>query len=139
MFGIRFIEKSDECPTGRIMCEIFEEASWLYNENELPFKFEIIQGENLIWSTELYPNMWASWNNLQEDNFIAVIKNNDDKIISQFNHDIWVSVAVEDDKWFYGIKKIFNQYGVISNEIPYNSPQEAYSAAFDYIKDNNLI
>jgi hypothetical protein len=55
------------------------------------------------------------------------------------NHDIWVSVAVEDDKWFYGIKKIFNQYGVISNEIPYNSPQDAYSAAFDYIKNNDLI
>jgi hypothetical protein len=91
MFEIKFIEKSEECPTGKIMCEIFEEVSWLYNEDEFPFKFEILQEGKSIWSTNLYPNMWGSWNNLQESDFTAVIKNKKDEIISQFNYDIWVN------------------------------------------------
>jgi hypothetical protein len=91
MFEIKFIGKSEECPTGKIMCEIFEEVSWLYNEDEFPFKFEILQEGKSIWSTNLYPNMWGSWNNLQESDFTAVIKNKKDEIISQFNYDIWVN------------------------------------------------
>jgi hypothetical protein len=72
---------------------------------------------------------------------IQTIENKHYQVVEwlRINHGIWINVAVEDDKWFYGIKKIFNQYDVISNEIPYNSPQEAYSAAFDYIKNNKLI
>jgi hypothetical protein len=64
------------------------------------------------------------------------------------NHSIWISVGVDDlfhkGKFYILIKKHnIDRWDLISldNKIhsPYDSPQEAYSAAFDYIKDNNLI
>jgi hypothetical protein len=91
MFGIQYIEKSEEFPTGKVIGTLQEEVSWLYNENEFPFKFEIFLDGKVIWSTNLYPNMWASWDTLDTNNFVAVIKNNKDEIISQFNHNIWVN------------------------------------------------
>jgi hypothetical protein len=65
----------------------------------------------------------------------------------RINHDIWVSVGVGNlfhgDKFFILIKK-YNidrwELTPLDNErhSPYDTPQEAYSAAFDYIL-NNLI
>ena len=65
----------------------------------------------------------------------------------RINHDIWVSVGVgslfHGDKFFILIKK-YNidrwELTPLDNErhSPYDTPQEAYSAAFDYIL-NNLI
>ena len=77
----------------------------------------------------------------------------------RFNHDIWVSVIKIDgfqDLYYYtitGSSEFFNNGRTITveewddetcdkmgyNNKYFNSPQEAYSAAFDYIKDNNLI
>jgi hypothetical protein len=58
----------------------------------------------------------------------------------RINHSIWVNTITEDNKWSYGIYKTVNSYGVLSTEnLIFNSPQEAYSAAFDYILNNNLI
>lgn len=91
MIGIRYIEKSEESPNGKVIGEIFDEISWLYDKTEFPYKFEVFQENNSIWSTDLYPNMWASWDILDNDNFVAVIKNNKDEIISQFKLDIWVN------------------------------------------------
>jgi FkbM family methyltransferase len=91
MFSIEYVDKCEESPTGKVVGRIFEEVSWLYNENEFPFKFEILSNENTVWSVELYPDMWASWDTLDTDNFVAIIKNNKNEIISQFNHDIWVN------------------------------------------------
>ena len=91
MFGIEYIEKSEESPTGKVVARIFEEVSWLYDESEYPFKFEVLSDGNVVWSIDLHPNMWASWDTLDTDNFIAVIKNNKNEIISQFNHNIWVN------------------------------------------------
>jgi hypothetical protein len=64
------------------------------------------------------------------------------------NHGIWISVGVGNlfhrDKFFILIKK-YNidrwELTPLDNErhSPYDTPQEAYSAAFDYIKNNNLI
>jgi hypothetical protein len=52
----------------------------------------------------------------------------------RLNHGIWVNTIVEDNKWTYGIYKTVNSYGVLSTEnLIFNSPQEAYSSAFDYI------
>jgi hypothetical protein len=91
MFGIEYIEKSEESPTGKVVARVFEEVSWLYNESEFPFIFEVLLDGKIIWSTNLFPNMWASWDTLDTNNFIAIIKNNKGDILSQFNHDIWVN------------------------------------------------
>ncbi len=62
------------------------------------------------------------------------------------NHGIWVSVNIAmDDKWYfelYNLKDKRNAEIVIEDENVtdfHNSPQEAYSAAFDYILNSNLI
>jgi hypothetical protein len=64
----------------------------------------------------------------------------------RINHGIWVSVNIAmDDKWYfelYNLKDKRNAEIIIEDENVtdfHNSPQEAYSAAFDYIKNNNLI
>jgi hypothetical protein len=59
------------------------------------------------------------------------------------NHGVWIKVSVEE--WFKeDTKRNFSwhitagKYTEIDGVI-YNTPQEAYSAAFDYIFNNNLI
>ena len=91
MFSIRFIDKSDETPCGKVTGLVFEEASWLYGEDELPFKYEILRDGKCLWATDLYPGMWASWDSLDTDNFIAVIKDSRGNIVSQFKYDAWVN------------------------------------------------
>jgi hypothetical protein len=62
------------------------------------------------------------------------------------NHGIWVSVNIAmDDKWYfelYNLKDKRNAEIIIEGENVtdfHNSTKEAYSAAFDYILNNNLI
>jgi len=64
------------------------------------------------------------------------------------NHGIWISVNWYNKNnnnifWSYTIEKIVKYPEPIDytpqNTINSNTPQEAYSSAFDYIKDNNLI
>ena len=56
------------------------------------------------------------------------------------NHGIWVSICPSIDTNFeFMIYKKDVIYGSGKYKSNFNSPQEAYSAAFDYIKDNNLI
>ena len=104
MFSIRFIDKSDEAPCGKITGLVFEEAAWLYGEDELPFKYEILRDGKCLWTTDLYPGMWASWDSLDTDNFIAVIKDGRGKIVSQFKYDHWVNRDATEqffDMWMY--------------------------------------
>jgi hypothetical protein len=61
-------------------------------------------------------------------------------------HGIWICVNIAiDDTWYfemYNLKDKRNAEIIIEDEnITYfhKTPQEAYSAAFDYIKDNDLI
>jgi hypothetical protein len=60
------------------------------------------------------------------------------------NHGIWVYVNFSKGKWYYYLQDLshtdmdeedcrFYNMGIFS------TPQEAYSAAFDYIRNNNLI
>lgn len=91
MFSIQFIDKSDDAPCGKVHGLVFEEASWLYGEDELPFKYEILRDGECLWSTDLYPDMWGSWDSLDTDNFIAVIKDSRGNIVSQFKYDPWVN------------------------------------------------
>jgi hypothetical protein len=58
------------------------------------------------------------------------------------NHGEFVSTEIYLGKYRYVIYKANNPHSCRTpwrdNKL-FNSPQEAYSAAFDYIKDNNLI
>jgi hypothetical protein len=53
------------------------------------------------------------------------------------NHSIWVEVLTEKSLFIFQIKKIGKE-GFIAGKFE-NTPQEAYSAAFDYVLNNNLI
>jgi hypothetical protein len=58
------------------------------------------------------------------------------------NHDIWVEVRYHEGfkVFYYEILNIKNGKGTTSKSVThFNLPKEAYSAAFDYIKNNNLI
>jgi hypothetical protein len=113
MFGIRFIEKSNEAPCGKVLGLVFEEVSWLYDDDELPFKFEIFRDGECIWTTDLYANMWASWDTLDNDNFTAVIKNKQDEIISQFKYDVWVNRNATEQFFDTWINKNPNSNGIV--------------------------
>lgn len=113
MFGIEYIEKSEESPTGKVVARVFEEVSWLYNESEFPFIFEVFLDGKTLWSTELYPNMWASWDTLDTNNFVAIIKNNKGDILSQFNHDIWVNRNATEQFFNTWISKNPNSKGIV--------------------------
>jgi hypothetical protein len=58
----------------------------------------------------------------------------------RINHDIWISVQPNepftDNDWCF---KIFKNNKLDISLEGYDSPQEAYSAAFDFILTNNLI
>jgi len=61
------------------------------------------------------------------------------------NHDIWVSCYPTSNPLKCQFRIYKNDNGVMGQVYDhymgkeFNSPQKAYSAAFDYIKDNNLI
>ena len=58
----------------------------------------------------------------------------------RLNHSYWISVQPNepftDNDWCF---KIFKNNELVISLEGYNSPQEAYSAAFDYIKTKELI
>jgi hypothetical protein len=62
------------------------------------------------------------------------------------NHGIWIQIEMGKDEskiWFnfyiYKLKLDYDYSNIGFSESGLNSPQEAYSAAFDYIKNNGLI
>jgi hypothetical protein len=54
------------------------------------------------------------------------------------NHGIWIYVKLGYGHEFV-IQKTVVPFEIVYTDGTFKSPQEAYSAAFDYIKDNNLI
>jgi len=113
MFSIRFIDKSDEAPCGKVTGLVFEEASWLYGEDELPFKYQILRDGECLWTIDLYPGMWASWDSLDNDNFVAVIMDSRGKILSQFTYDIWVNRNATEQFFDTWINKNPNSKGIV--------------------------
>jgi len=113
MFSIRFIDKSDEAPCGKVTGLVFEEASWLYGEDELPFKYQILRDGECLWTIDLYPGMWASWDSLDNDNFVAVIMDSRGKILSQFTYDIWVNRNATEQFFDTWISKNPNSKGIV--------------------------
>jgi hypothetical protein len=56
------------------------------------------------------------------------------------NHGIWVYSYTNGKIWYACIQHTFGDMVELPSRLgEHNSPQEAYSAAFDYIKNNNLI
>jgi hypothetical protein len=63
------------------------------------------------------------------------------------NHGIWIEASLIKDFtytplkifWYGRIINLNKEEDDIHNTEEFNTPQEAYSAAFDYIKENNLI
>jgi hypothetical protein len=56
------------------------------------------------------------------------------------NHGIWISINLFNKKYKYLINQIDDTWNFdIEKGDKFNSPQEAYSAAFNYILNNNLI
>ena len=56
------------------------------------------------------------------------------------NHGIWVYSYTNGKIWYAWIQHTFGDIVELPSRLgEHNSPQEAYSAAFDYIKNKNLI
>lgn len=91
MISLRYIEKNPQAPNGRIFAEIFDEAAWIYSEDELPFKFQVKCGGKEAWSHNLYPSTWSCWDCLDNEDVVATITDKDDNIISYFKLDIWTN------------------------------------------------
>jgi hypothetical protein len=53
------------------------------------------------------------------------------------NHGIWVSIRVSNNKFNLLVTNLSGD--ILFNDSAFNTPQEAYSAAFDYILNSNLI
>jgi len=113
MVSIRFIDKSDDAPCGKVHGLVFEETSWLYDDDELPFKFEILRDDECLWTTDLYPGMWASWDSLDNNNFMAIIKDGRGNILSQFKYDIWVNRNATEQFFDTWINKNPNSKGIV--------------------------
>jgi hypothetical protein len=113
MFSIRFIDKSDEAPCGKVTGLVFDEASWLYGEDELPFKYQILRDGECLWTIDLYPGMWGSWDPLDNDNFVAVIMDGRGNIVSQFKYDVWVNRNATEQFFDTWINKNPNSKGIV--------------------------
>jgi FkbM family methyltransferase len=113
MFSISYIEKSREAPNGQIYAKIFDEASWIYKEDEFPFTFEVWLKDKLIWNCNLAPNTWAAWNCLDNDELKAFIKDKDKNIISYFKLDPWTNRNATEQFFDAWILKNPNSNGVV--------------------------
>ena len=52
--------------------------------------------------------MWASWDTVNNDNFVVVIKTKHNEIISEFKYDIWVNRNATEQFFETWIKKNSN-------------------------------
>lgn len=112
MFSIKYLEKSSENPNGKIFAQITNEANWIYDNDEMPFLFEVFLNKKLIWSVDLNPNSWASWDCLDNDNLEAYIKGKDGTVISHFKLDIWVNQNSTEQFFEVWMNKNPNSYGI---------------------------
>jgi hypothetical protein len=82
-------------------------------------------------SIEIFKNSNLSYENFSAPEQHVVVE------WLRVNHGIWIcankSMDAEDNGWFHFY--VDNKWSAKL----YDTPQEAYSAAFDYIKDNDLI
>lgn len=113
MIGIKYLEKSVEYPNGAIYAEIFEEASWLFQPEDFPFKFTVKSNDNIMWSSNLHPNTWSFYHCLFNENVVASIEDNQGNILSNFKLDIWVNRNSTEQFFDMWIKKNPNSNGIV--------------------------
>ena len=127
----------------------FEQAKWL---KEIGFHEETWQSYRTIEHTEERLNWWKV-GELNKPMYCKLSDSNDAhygicsapeqwQVVEflRINHGIWVFVAREPETGVYYPNIDVNKGDKYFDKFDdYNSPQEAYSVAFDYIKDNNLI
>ena len=126
----------------------FEQAKWL-KEKGFDTKIQAAFINNKLVEFNIKTNFRSLLENLDTGTDIIVAPEQWQVVEwLRVNHGIWVSVGVgslfHGDKFFILIKK-YNidrwELTPLDNEShsPYDTPQEAYSAAFDYILTSNLI
>lgn len=106
----------------------FEQAKWLFEKG---FKgIQIDYGLNQMLNNSKTPEQWevVEWLRINHGIWVVPDIKHTKGVGLHFGIDIWKLIPEVEVKY-------------IPNNISedYNSPQEAYSAAFDYIKQNNLI
>lgn len=113
MFSIKYIDKSSEHPNGLIVARIYDEAGWIYDENDFPFVFEVWLRGKLKWSNMLFPNTWASWDCLENQELKAYIKDKNNNIISSFSLDIWTNRNSTEQFFNTWVTKNPNSNGIV--------------------------
>ena len=141
----------------------FEQAKWLKDKewNHLQSSVYTDKGEVIFGLKKASNGRWIHTNGVSLEDWLKrdYVEANTTEVFYRpeqwmaiewlrVNHDIWVDIypeMSEEDKtnWAYTIYKLNwgdDKEVHFENRMGYfTSPQEAYSAAFDYIKNNNLI
>lgn len=116
----------------------FEQAKCFKEKGfDLPV-FSYFRNENSVWN--FYPMFEQSPDNWNANSYIDCYSRPEQWQVVEWlrvEKGIWVEVLTEKFLFIFQIKKIGKE-GFIAGKFE-NTPQEAYSAAFDYIKDNKLI
>jgi SH3-like domain-containing protein len=97
---------------------------------------EILDASQLLDSLKDFESFDA-WMKNKEENYYKCPEQHQVVEWLRLNHGIWVEVLTEKSLFIFQIKKIGKE-GFIAGKFE-NTPQEAYSAAFDYVLNNNLI
>jgi hypothetical protein len=129
----------------------FEQAKWL-KEKGLNDHFYHRQGEDSTrWVSCKYcydPLDESKTLQLWSDNIESSTNERLERLISapeqhqvvewlRITHGIWVSIRVSNNKFNLLVTNLSGD--ILFNDSAFNTPQEAYSAAFDYTLNSNLI
>jgi hypothetical protein len=116
----------------------FEQAKWLkekgFNESTLTYwskRDGLIENEITLRNH----NGRGEWGTSRPEQHVVVEW-------LRINHGIWVYLEIEDDMSTFTWNCVYKMKNGICKDYDekfYKSPKEAYSAAFDYIRENNLI
>lgn len=117
----------------------FDEAcTQFYREDE---KLEFTEYYDLAAKNSVFDSKDSWFSGREEFNPIAVAP--EQHVVIEWlrvNHGIWIGVFNDDINYFWmGIILSTKERLRDGNAREFNSPQEAYSAAFDYIKEEELI
>jgi len=127
-----------------------EQAKWLKEKGfNIPTIYYWFENSKVSVPTRTSDNQYSNWNQFLSNLRISAPEQHQvvDWLLS--NHDIWIEVRhiktfgvnrFHIIIWKYGKEDYHTIH--CGNSVGYevwDTPQEAYSAAFDYIKNNNLI
>jgi hypothetical protein len=113
----------------------FEQAKWLKEKGfDIPCREGWYIAQLDPYKGQLFPDDTGGKHEIEKPEQHQVVE------WLRINHGIWISVQQDVNKYDAYIKnKKYDRTKVQHVTNQFNLPQEAYSGAFDYIKDNNLI